>query len=701
MKSEILLLLIFMMVVIPITHSQSPPFYAIPNIQSVNGFFYSNVTHDTYVVGSYEGQIYVWMNYTPIPIAQGFVNTSSLQGDYVVIEGYVVINSSQYPRIWIFNTLNEKINTINTNIAYNIVGSLDNVLILTYNQDKYLYLTGLNLATGKFVTNSFPLNPDFNAGVLLVNTTGNIANLLIWFSNDGALQVNSLQIQSLGSSILQGATQLIVQVNNGLVINVTSNQGEIALTISGSPSYLVMIGKSTIIKEIPNLNNYIGTWILGDTAYLLNGNSLITVSSNVNQVSLPGQANLVVPGPFNLSYVWIGNEIVVSTGTSISSINSSVGFNAQKLLYEDGGTGYITYPGGIAEINLYTGQLQTFPLQGTFRGYAVGPGTIFVLTMSSNQANVFTITLVPSFTAEIFVNYNGEWTLLLGNVDVNLSGSLTLTLPSQEYHFVIEIGQGYEPIHGIVSPSNSTFNATPTKSLYTIVVVETGIEQPWTLVINGTPYNVSGTPFSVMKPVGTYLIRIMAPQYYTFILKSLLGQDISYNQGSPVIQVSPSQSSYSLSGKTFHNVSLVLLVNFSEEKFPLIVRTQGINYSWVLDLNGTLFNITGNKTLDLYPGVYYVKVLNPNGLNFSAPLIVKVPTNTSLTVTFLETKSIGNSTISISNTTGIETPPNTTQPISTPPTTSNSLNFVGTFYFKAISLVVLLVVAIAIGYKIK
>ncbi|WP_054836650.1 hypothetical protein [Metallosphaera hakonensis] len=56
MKSEILLLLIFMMVVIPITHSQSPPFYAIPNIQSVNGFFYSNVTHDTYVVGSYEGK---------------------------------------------------------------------------------------------------------------------------------------------------------------------------------------------------------------------------------------------------------------------------------------------------------------------------------------------------------------------------------------------------------------------------------------------------------------------------------------------------------------------------------------------------------------------------------------------------------------------------------------------------------------------
>lgn len=67
--------------------------------------------------------------------------------------------------------------------------------------------------------------------------------------------------------------------------------------------------------------------------------------------------------------------------------------------------------------------------------------------MVNDQVYVYSASS-PGFTASITLNYPGYWVLELGNVEVNVTGTLVLTLPSGEYTFTVRPEPGYNVITG-------------------------------------------------------------------------------------------------------------------------------------------------------------------------------------------------------------------------------------------------------------
>ncbi|MCG3109817.1 hypothetical protein L3N51_02113 [Metallosphaera sp. J1] len=674
----ILLVTLLVLALVPLTSSQTLVQNVIYNVQSVDGVFHSNVTGENYMVGEFQGEIYVWENASPVPLGQGVVRSAGLEGDYVVVEGYVVVNGTPLSRMWILNVLNNGEMEVPLSGNYMLIGNVGDYLLLSYNESSGIYMTALDMSTGKFLDVSIPLGQGSEVEAVMVNSTGDSANLLVWSSNGGVVQVETEQLFLLSGTIISSPPETLVSAP-GKVLVIHGG-----LVVEGSQSYVVT--DSGKVLYVPGLTSVAGGWISG-TAFILNGSSLVVASSTTSVILLPSPGQLVIPGPFNVSYVISGDQTyVVRDGAIVSSTT----FTATSLLYESEGTAYLLSPGELEEMNLFTGGATETPIQGVVEGFVPLQGGILVYTLVNDAVYVY-LASSPGFTASITLNYPGYWILELGNVEVNVTGTVSLVLPSQQYAFTAQPEPGYNSIRGELSPGNSTLVFTPVKSLYTLLIVGFGVPR-WSVEIGDSLMNSTGL-LVLSEPVGTYQFRVIPPAYYNYTVKVVAGQ---LSNGE--IKVSPSSSSLELNGRTYHNVSLYLEINFTEERFTLHVEVQGLSHV-TLDLNGTVYNITGNSTLYLLPGVYFVKAFSPAGYNVTYPLKVNVPLNTTLTITFIKNMTRPITPPPTSNVT--KAPPKqnlTIQPTQTPGISPLGISPI---YLKVISLLVFIAVAIIIAFRVK
>ncbi|BBL46324.1 MULTISPECIES: hypothetical protein [Metallosphaera] len=672
----VLLVALLLFALVPLTSSQALIQNVIYNVQSVKGVFHSNVTNENYMVGCFQGDVYVWENTSPVLMGQGVIGSAGLEGNYVVIEGYVVVNGTPFLRMWILNVVNNREIEIPISTNYTLVGNVGDYLFLEYNSSSGSSVTALNMSTGKFVGVSVYLGQG-KVGVEMLNSTADSANLLIWSVNGGIVQVSLEQLFVYSGTLLSGPPTALVS-SPGKLIKVHGG-----LIIEGPQSYIIT--DSGKVLYVPGLTEVNSAWIDGNTALILNGSSLVIASSSVSMIPLPSPGQLAIPGPFNVTYVVSGDQTYVVRG---STLVSSITFSASSLLYESQGTAYLLSQ-GLEEINLFTGEVSSTPIQGNLVGFVPFQGGILLYTLVNDQVYVYSASS-PGFTASITLNYPGYWVLELGNVEVNVTGTLVLTLPSGEYTFTVRPEPGYNVITGEISPTNSTLLLTPVKSLYTLLIVGFGAPY-WSLEIDGHLVNSTGLVV-LSESVGVYGFSVIPPEYYNYTVKVITGQ---LSQGK--VTVTPSSNAVTLNGRTYRNVSLYVEINFTEERFPLRVESQ---IPFTLNLNGTPYNVTGNSTLYLYPGLYYVKVSPPNGYNVTYPLKVVVPLNSSLTVSFTKSENVTRNTLNLTRTT---IPPSsnvsslgensTTQPA--------QILTISSFYVKVITLIIFLAVAIIIGLKVR
>ncbi|QKR00267.1 hypothetical protein GWK48_07655 [Metallosphaera tengchongensis] len=707
-KVAVLLLLLFVLSTIGVIKAQSSvePLFQISNVSRVYGIFLNNYT--TYVVGAQEGEIYVWKNSTGYFIGDGTVNKTASFQNLIVIVGERLVNGSKYPTMWIFNESLDRNTSVNINSIPIAVGFLRNFVLLVdvvregNAQGIYLYAYAESNTKGPSTTYQIVSNVEpGNYGAVFLNYTISpsytTTYLLTWYQVNGELQVSLTQIGLERNGVITGIPQL-VNVTQGIATVISTPDEEILWV---NPGHLYFAyGKYNVSGSLnlPNSTQYLNPVDVSvGEGYLcvLFPSTLVKINGQgVTYHNLSGNWSSVVPGPLNSTFLFGHGKVGVYEE---DTLNTSKGPSVTQVLYAANGTAYLYGNGEIYTFNMFTGDFTSFQI-GNLVGYLLTSDGIEYASMSGNTLNFDLLPYVPYYEASISLrNYSGNWTIELGLVKDEVSGTLLLVLPTNNasYQFKVYPAPGYKPLTGVLTQVNSTLSLNVVPKSFRVVFLETGLNQSsgesWGVQIGSQEFKTNSTFLVVNETIGVHNFTIIPPKYFKYTVNVTT---------AGLVKVTPTTFSVNLpNGTKLGGISVLVLIKFKEDQFRVNLSENGVK-EWSVLINNTRYNLTGNSSVLLYPGTYLVRVLSiPNYSVLPSSVSLEVPQNASVYFNFTRNQNVTRET---NQTTGVTKTNSTTTGTSN--VTSSGTTPKGIFssyYSRVVSFVIVLVIAILVAYRLR
>ncbi len=673
--------------------------------------FYWPSTHSLILVGYSKADLVIYDLGTAqcINLGSGEVSFVSQGENSLLIGLSYVVNGTSRTSIAVIGSdfsLKSEINVLGSPIyAFDqgnyvaVVLNRSGLIYLTYYQGKSSTQTlSIELTTGW----------SSSAGALSFNSSTQSTDLLLWYYQGRNLYLQLYQLVTFNGVVI--APSLIASYGpfNGGYISIIRQQGyNVLLGINSDQGpYALLLGNITRILPLSQYFSYIKDVQFYDGNIYAIGtqpSSFVIYSRNSTFVlNLSFQGTLLLPAPY--SSIWIlgpSKEAVISSNLTYLDSN----FTPSLVLNYTDGVGYLfsNLTGEMYELNLYTGKvIGSYTVQGQLEGSSWSDHGIYVVTGSEKGVEVYQFPYVSSFiTTLTLTGISGNWTLRLGELWIReTSPEVTLQLPLSEYQFEVISPPGYSNYSGTILPNQSTVSIGIFPLSFRVLVISEGLPRgvSWGADVGKFNYTSNSSILNLSLPLGNYSLRIYPPLYYNYTVKEIF----PFAKLNPsTLEVLPSYTSYDLNGIS-ENASVVLIVLFTEQQFPLVIYSSGYNSTWTMFLNGSAINITSNPmVIRLYPGVYDVSI-PMSGLNVSYPRLVSIPQDSKLNVTFKRELNLnGNSTERTGTNSSSPNISNTTSGEVYADTLIGPMTQEDLFLYKVISFVIVVSISVLVAIKVK